>query len=187
VQLELMADTHTTEIKVNPVYQKTPTSSEEEITAVTAAQRRWGFHVGSATKALVVMLGLLAAGTIAALGQDLFYSRVKGKHVDDVSISQDWVIRIGTTLGFIFQTVLVAAIGEAYRHRFWFGIRRKPLSIKALDTIGGLTLNPLNFFNKEIWKKTKLLLIIASFNYLIPVAMVFSPGALTGNLISCAF
>jgi hypothetical protein len=88
VQLELMADTHTTEIKVNPVYQKTPTSSEEEITAVIAAQRRWGFHIGSATKALVVMLGLLAAGTIAALGQDLFYSRVKGKPVDDVSISQ---------------------------------------------------------------------------------------------------
>lgn len=103
-------------------YEKSPTESQETVNNVAAVEKPWTLHGSPVIKALLGMLSLLVLGTLAAVGQHLFYSYVNGKHVTDVKISQDWVIRVGTAFAFLFQTVLVTAIAAAYRHRFWFSI-----------------------------------------------------------------
>jgi hypothetical protein len=131
------------------------------------------------------MFLLFIVGTLAAVGQHLFYSYANGKREEEFPISQNWVIRVGTAFAFLFQTVLVAAVGSAFTQRFWFAVRRESLAIGSIDAMFSVLGDPRQFFNTEFIFKTKLLLVFAVISYLLPIATILSPGALTGihNLI----
>jgi hypothetical protein len=172
------------EKKLNHNYQPTPSDTQdvmetklsERHTAPPARSLSW--------KSFAIMFLLLTVGILAATGQHLFYSYVNGERVEDFTISQDWVIRVATAIAFLFQTVLVAAVGSAFTQRFWFAVRRESLAIGSIDAIFRILGDPRKFFNTEFMFKTKLLLLFAVISYLLPVATILSPGALTGNLFS---
>jgi len=126
------------------------------------------------------MLLLLLVGIGAAVGQHLLYAYINGREVDDIIFIQSWVIQFGSALAFLFKTALVAAVGIAFCHAFWFSVRRKTICVGTIDSIFGILRNPGNFFSKELFVKSIVLWILALVSWTLPVAAIFSPGALTG-------
>jgi len=132
----------------------------------------------------LTLFSLLLVGGLSALGQHEFYTYVNGEDVQQFPLPQTWVIRVGTAFAFLFQTVLVAGVGSAFVHRFWYSIRRSTLAIETIDSIFTVLGDPKQFWNVEFIFKTKLLFLFAVISYCIPIATILSPGALTGIVIS---
>jgi hypothetical protein len=126
------------------------------------------------------MLLLLLVGIAAAVGQHLLYAYLNGREVDDIIVTQTWVIQFGSALAFLFKTALVTAVGIAFCHAFWFSVRRKAICIGTIDSIFGILGNPFKFFNRDLLMKTIVLWVFALVAWTLPVAAIFSPGALIG-------
>jgi hypothetical protein len=164
-------------------YQQTPTDSQDAVDIDTSSTPLHGATPPARSlswRSFVIMFLLLAIGSLAAIGQHLFYAYCNGKQTAQFPISQDWVIRVGTAFAFLFQTVLVAAVGSAFTQRFWFAVRRETLAVGSIDAMFSVLGDPTKFFNIELIFKTKLLFAFAVISYLLPVATILSPGALTG-------
>jgi len=134
--------------------------------------------------AALAMFGFLFIGVLTAISHHLFYSYLNKQIIDNAAIGQTWAIRIGTAFGFLFKTVLVAAMSVVYAQGFWFTVRRNAFEIGTLDDFFTLLNNPLRFYNKSLYGKASLLFALAMVAWLIPISAVFAPGALTGLFIS---
>jgi hypothetical protein len=171
------------EPKSNYSYQPTPSDSQDGVDKGISELRPHSVvppALSLSWRSFAIMFLLLIIGILAAVGQHLFYSYANGKLEEEFPISQDWVIRVGTAFAFLFQTVLVAAVGSAFTQRFWFAVRRESLAIGSIDAMFSVLGDPRQFFNTEFIFKTKLLFVFAVISYLLPVATILSPGALTG-------
>jgi len=133
-----------------------------------------------AYKPYITMVSLFTSGLALAVGHHLLYSRLNGRQLAQVSVSQAWVIRAGTAFAFAFKTVLVSAIGAAYCQLFWHSVRRKSIRIGSLDAMFALLKEPMAFFKFQFAKKTALLFVMAVLAWLLPLSSILSPGALTG-------
>jgi len=127
------------------------------------------------------MFSLLLLGVFTAVGQHGFYTYLHLKLVDAVAIDQTWVIRIGNAFSFLVKTSLVAAVGIAFWQSFWHTIRHKELPVKSIDSVFGVLVNPLQFFDRNLLLKTPLLFIMALIAWCLPLTAIFAPGALTGT------
>jgi hypothetical protein len=134
-------------------------------------------------KPFVSMFLLLSSAALASGGQHFFYSYVNGKDVETFRIPQDWVIRVGTGFAFLFHILLLPAVATAYAQRFWYSASQRALTVRTIDGLFALAGNPLEFFNLELLSYTKMLFAFALVGYLIPLASILSPGALTGDPI----
>jgi len=138
-------------------------------------------HGRTSLAAYATMLVLFLIGLFVAIGHHQFYSYLNNRQIED-TVPQTWAIRIGNGFGYLFKTVLVAAVGVAYAQGFWFFVRRKSLEIASLDKYFGVLYNPLSFFNTDLLQHTTLLFALAVVSWLLPLAGVFAPGTLTGNI-----
>ena len=131
-----------------------------------------------------VMVGLLLAGTVCAIGHQIFYSQIEGQPIDTYLIPQNWVIRIGNGIAFLFKTILVATIGVAYSQVFWFRVRSRAIRVRTIDALLSMLNDPLAFVKAVMHANGSLLLLIAAISWLLPLTAIFSPGALTGQFFS---
>jgi hypothetical protein len=132
------------------------------------------------------MIGLTLLACLTAIGHNFFYVYLDTKQVSEVPIPQSWVIRIGTAFAFLFKASLVPAVGIAFYQRFWYSARSSALQVQSIDAMFGVLGNPLHFFNSELLLKTKALFVMAVIVWILPIAAIFSPGAMTG-LCPCDF
>jgi len=135
-------------------------------------------------KSFITMLLLVIASILAAGGQHFYYHSLNGRGVNDVPVSQGWVIRGGNALAFLFKSCLVMAVAVSFCQLFWYLIRRTTLEVGTLDAIFALLQNPLSFFVGELWIRGKLLLLIGIIAWLVPISAILSPGALTGSTLA---
>jgi hypothetical protein len=101
------------------------------------------------------MIFLFIVGVLAAVGQHCFYSYLNGREVDEFVITQTWVIRIGIAFGYLFNYAVIAAVGIAFCHRFWFSVRRGAFSVGAIDSIFNVLDDPLQFSISTLFSKRK--------------------------------
>jgi hypothetical protein len=135
-------------------------------------------------KSFITMFVLLLVAILAAAGQHFYYNYLNGRSVNDVPVSQGWIIRGGTAFAFLFKTCLVMAVGVSFCQSFWYRIRRTTLEVGTLDAIFVLLQSPLSFLVGDLWVKAKLLLLIAVIAWLVPISAILSPGALTGSTLA---
>jgi hypothetical protein len=131
-------------------------------------------------KSPLLMVGLTLLACLTAIGHHLFYVYLDFKQVSEVPIPQSWVIRIGTAFAFLFKASLVPAVGIEFYQRFWYSAKRSALEVASLDAMVGVLGNPLNFLNPELLLKTKALFVMAVIVWILPLAAIFAPGAMTG-------
>lgn len=124
------------------------------------------------------MVGLLLLGFLGAVAHHLFYQSLNGKVAKD----QLMMVRIGTALAFFTKAMLVGSVIIAYRQRIWDTMRRKPLTLKGIDGLFAVVEDPTHFFTLEMYKKAKLATTMAIITWIIPLASVLSPAALTTEL-----
>ncbi|TRX88868.1 hypothetical protein FHL15_010211 [Xylaria flabelliformis] len=61
----------------------------------------------------------LLFGIAIAVGHDRYNSYLDGKQADQINISQDVVIQVGTAFAFLVKTGLTAAVVTSYIQRVW--------------------------------------------------------------------
>jgi hypothetical protein len=100
------------------------------------------------------MVGLLVIGTLLAVGHHLYYNSLAGHPVGKTS--QQWANRYGTGFTFLVKTSLVSAVTTAYAQHIWVTVRRKSMSLGALDAMFGATSDPFSFLSLEMVSGAKL-------------------------------
>ncbi|KAJ5175616.1 uncharacterized protein N7482_001493 [Penicillium canariense] len=125
-----------------------------------------------------MMAGLLVLGVLSAIAQDLIFRHYQGRVVatDD---EQKWVGRVGTGLAFLVKSLLVTASTTAYVQHLWLVVRDRPTSITTLDAMFDALGNALSLGRLGIWTARPLLLLIAGITWLLPLAAVVTPSALS--------
>jgi hypothetical protein len=166
------------------------TDRDSEDTVRVALERKpeskWlGFRRFLLFKPIAKMLALVFLSLLSAIGQHFLYTYVDGQRPDQFFIQQIWVIRVGTALAFLAKTAAVAGVGIAFTQRSWFSFRRKAISVDGLDDIFGVLQNPLRFYSKDLFSKSKGVALLGLSSWLLPLSAIFSLGSLTGFSLHC--
>lgn len=124
-----------------------------------SASRRWNF---SGNSSFLWMLVSFLSGIGISIGHHFLYNKFNGLRVEEVSISQTWIIRIGTIFAFIAKTLLVVAVSIAFIQQQWLALSSHRFKIRQIDTMTNVLGNALNFLNSRMWLRFPLLTVLAS-------------------------
>ncbi|KAF8243701.1 hypothetical protein K440DRAFT_611828 [Wilcoxina mikolae CBS 423.85] len=163
------------------ITQHTDTSTTSrtrlKLTQTKEAIKRWtpGFHWFVPTAMITVFL----CGCLSAVAHHLFYSHLHGRPAEN----QLMMSRIGVAFAFFTKASLVGSVVLAYRQRVWRTLRRKPVSLNGLDALFQVVESPVWFFmGSEMFVKARVASLMALATWLIPLASVLAPGALTAQM-----
>ncbi|KAF2748562.1 hypothetical protein M011DRAFT_525633 [Sporormia fimetaria CBS 119925] len=95
------------------------------------------------------------------MGHHVFYASYDGLKVAQASISQEWVIRIGTGFAFLAKTLLVVAASIAFVQQQWLALSHQSFKVRQIDSMTGNLNNALSFFESRIWFRFPLLTLLA--------------------------
>lgn len=85
----------------------------------------WGIHWWTPFS----LIALFVLGVAGACIHHGFYSSLDGKEVK----AQLWMVRIGTGMAFFVKMCLVGTVVLAYKQRIWYSMRRKSMTVGAID------------------------------------------------------
>ncbi|KAF2708845.1 hypothetical protein K504DRAFT_477276 [Pleomassaria siparia CBS 279.74] len=134
---------------------------------------QWNIHW--ITPASIV--ALFVAGLMTALAHHFFYVHLNGRPANN----QLLMIRYGTALAFFVKSTLAGCVIMCYRQRIWHTFRTKAMTMAAIDGLFSATEDPTQFWNWEMIWNGKLATVMAASSWLIPIASIFSPAALTSE------
>ncbi|CAG9947805.1 unnamed protein product [Clonostachys rosea f. rosea IK726] len=134
-----------------------------------------GWGIAWATPALSIACILASLGIM--LGHHFYYKSLESTTVMSTS-QQQWAIRIGTGLATLNKIVLLTLLGMVATQRIWMTARSKFVTIEGLDCMFRIINEPSALLSLEVWKKGKLLLVLAFVCWLLPLAVVVTPATL---------
>lgn len=114
---------------------------------------QWRIHWWTPTS----MVALLILGVLGAVSHHLFYTSLDGKEANN----QLQKIRYGTALAFFTKMTLVGSVVVGYRQRIWYTLRRKAMTLSAIDALFAVTEDPTRFHTWEMIKNSKLSTLMA--------------------------
>ncbi|KAK1230405.1 hypothetical protein PQX77_006504 [Marasmius sp. AFHP31] len=134
-------------------------------------------------KLLSLMLLFTILGSILSLSHHVYLTTLHLRPLPQPKSQR--LVSLGNT-AFIFTSKLFfsLAIAKAYEQRVWFTANRKFIKVKGLDALFGVLNpgNPFAFFSLEMVKNAKVATAMAAVVWLLPIAVVPIPGALTVQL-----
>jgi hypothetical protein len=135
---------------------------EIEVQETTSSQRsglpRWSFHQN---RSFFWMILSFLSGVALSVSHHLFYAMFDGLQVDQVPISQTWIIRTGTVFAFVIKTLLVVAVSIAFVQQQWVALSNHHFKIRQIDTMTGVLGNAFSFLESRIWLRFPLLTLLA--------------------------
>lgn len=129
------------------------------------------------------MLLTFLLGLASALGLHGYYSSLNGKEVGNNNQQQN-ALRVGTTLAFITQVSLAGSIHVAYVQTLWRALKRRELSLRAIDAGFAATGSLLSFANLEMVAKLRLSSFLALVAWCSPIPSLITPATLNVNSVS---
>ncbi|KPM35421.1 hypothetical protein AK830_g11168 [Neonectria ditissima] len=121
------------------------------------------------------MCCFLVAGILFAAGHHAFYEGLDGKEAEN----QPRMLRYGTALAFLAKANLVCAVGLAFRQRAWMMVRRKILSVGAVDSLFAAAEDLSAFLNWETIKSAKLAMCLAVYIWATPLIVILTSETLS--------
>ncbi|KAE9368893.1 hypothetical protein N431DRAFT_382690 [Stipitochalara longipes BDJ] len=136
-------------------------------------------------KAYTTMVSSLFCGMLLALGHHLFYISLNGKpvgapqHIIRGVTRQQLNLTLGTLFAFLVKACLAVAITTAYTQIFWRAVKKRSTRLTTIDTIYYGPTNLWSLLSFSVWRKYPLLLLLALTVWLVPIASIVTPAALT--------
>lgn len=127
-----------------------------------------------------IMFVFLLLGLFAAIGHHLFYKALDDRLADN----QVAMLRYGTILAFVAKAGFVAATVTAFRQRLWVTVRNKLLSVGALDSLFAATSDISALWNREIYQKAKICMLLAALVWITPLMVILTSNTLTVRLVN---
>jgi hypothetical protein len=100
------------------------------------------------------------AGIVLAILHHVYYTTLNNSLAGSSS-RQQWSINIGTAFAFSVVALFKTSSDAAYDQYIWRVVKRKSISVGALDNLFALTNNPFGFFDWELWNKAPLAVLLA--------------------------
>lgn len=97
-------------------------------------------------------------------------------------VPQSYVTTTSLVLVTAFRAALAGSIGIAYTQYLWKNLRSSLLSVSIIEELFQIRNNPLRLMNYTLLLSTPTLLVIATFSWVVPTAMIYPPGALVVGL-----
>ncbi|KAJ8108732.1 hypothetical protein OPT61_g7964 [Boeremia exigua] len=95
------------------------------------------------------------------------------------SIPQSYVTTVSLVLVTAFRAALVASIGVCYTQYLWCILRRRTLEVEVIEELFQIRANVLRLLNWALVRCTPSLVLVATLSWIIPIATIYPPGALT--------
>jgi hypothetical protein len=124
------------------------------------------------------LLTSFIAGIGFAIGHHLFYARLQGQRIENVTFTQQYNTAVGTAFAFLARAALVIAVATTYWQVFFKRLHRS-LPISTIDSLAGLMGALKEFLSLGIYRASPLLVALALLGWMIPIAMIFPPATLT--------
>ncbi|KAI9675957.1 MAG: hypothetical protein M1829_003195 [Trizodia sp. TS-e1964] len=124
------------------------------------------------------MVVLFVLGVVGALSHHFFYKSLDGHP----AVNQLTMLRYGTAFAFFTKAMLVGSVELSYRQQLWYTFRRKAMTLATIDALFAAIEDPTCFFISDMSLRATLATIMAAATWLIPIAAVLSPAALTTNI-----
>ncbi|TQN73310.1 hypothetical protein CSHISOI_02130 [Colletotrichum shisoi] len=123
------------------------------------------------------MYFFLFAGIAFALGHHFFYARLDGTVAD----GQIRMLRYGAALSFLSKASLASAVILAFRQRVWMTVRRKMLTLGAVDSLFAAAEDMTAIFNVEVFRQARVAMILAIYVWCTPLVVVLTSDTLTAQ------
>ncbi|KAH0563524.1 hypothetical protein GP486_001904 [Trichoglossum hirsutum] len=154
--------------------QRNDPSTEHLVRMRSRTVATWKIHWYMPT----AMGGLLILGVLGAVSHHLFYRSLHGKPATNQLLK----VRFGTAFAFFTKSMLVGSSVVAYRQRIWHTLREKAMTLNGIDSLFAVIEDPTMFGSWEMIRNAKLATLMALAVWVIPIASVLSPAALTSNV-----
>ncbi|KAH8922901.1 hypothetical protein BT69DRAFT_1350544 [Atractiella rhizophila] len=116
---------------------------------------------------------------LVALGHHFFYAYANGHATTDFPVSQEWSIRIGSVLAFLWQNFAGAAISLAFGQLCWDTVKRKWMTIDQVNDLFQLKDSATSFLNFTLLRTAKLVIAISIIFRLASLSGIVTPATLT--------
>lgn len=126
---------------------------------------------------LVIVCSFVIA-TLLASAHHILYHFLDGTKVPDKVVIQQTIFASGTALAFLFRACLLVGLGVTYCQVFWWSIRRSPLELSSLDSLGGLLHSVFELRNFYALLACPALAALALLMWLLPLTAIIPPATL---------
>ncbi|OLN95210.1 hypothetical protein CCHL11_10296 [Colletotrichum chlorophyti] len=123
------------------------------------------------------MYFFLFAGIAFALGHHFFYKTLDGTEASN----QIRMMRYGTALAFLSKASLASAVILAFRQRVWMTVRRKMLTLAAVDSLFAAAEDMSAIFNFEVFRQARVAMVLALYVWCTPLVVVLTSDTLTAQ------
>lgn len=94
------------------------------------------------------------------------------------TIPQAYVTTVSLVLVTVFRAALVASVTTCYTQFLWRTFRQRSLKVQVIEDLFQVHGNAFRLANNTLLRNLPALTAIVAFCWLVPVAMIFPPGAL---------
>lgn len=94
-------------------------------------------------------------------------------------LHQSYVTIISLSLSAAFRAGITGSVALSFAQHLWWQLRRKAFSIKRIEQLFNLRSNPFELTRLRGFFASPTLFIMAVFMWLVPLAVIYPPSALT--------
>ncbi|KAK5291635.1 hypothetical protein LTR99_010762 [Exophiala xenobiotica] len=122
-------------------------------------------------------MGLFLLGLGMAIGHHFFLQSLHNKTVSN----QVWINRYSLAMAFVVKFSFAAAISTAYVQRLWYSLQhtKHGVTVQAIDALFTVQESLIKLFTADLWRSAFLAALMAIIIWLIPLAALISPTALS--------
>ncbi|ROT43789.1 hypothetical protein SODALDRAFT_47877 [Sodiomyces alkalinus F11] len=125
------------------------------------------------------MYFFLLAGVAFAMGHHVFYASLHG----DLASDQLRMLRYGAALSFISKACLATSVILAFRQRVWLTVRRKVMSLGAVDSLFAAVDDLSAIVNPELFRHARVAILLAIYVWCTPLVVIFTSETLAVRLL----
>lgn len=125
----------------------------------------------------IAIISLFIIGIGAGISHHFYYSSLNGTLAHGPA-DQEWANCIGIGLAFLSKTSLIAGVEIARKQWLWLTLRKRFMSISAIDAMFGVTNDPILFRSRDMVLRAKIVTVMAAVIWILPLAAIFTPGTI---------
>lgn len=123
------------------------------------------------------MVGFFLSGIIFSIAHHIYYESLDGQRVGNDN-EQQWAIRYGSTFAYIVHTSLACSVGYSFTQTLWKTLKRKKVSVKALDAAFEADRSIWSLRNSEMLWKLRLVSFLCIVSGCLPLPSLVTPATL---------
>ena len=122
---------------------------------------------------------LTATAFLSAISHYVLFRKLHGTMTQGRRLHRSYVTTLSLFLASVFQGCITGTIALSFTQHLWWRLRRNTFTIGRIEQFFNLRSNPLELTRLRGFLDSPMLFIMAIVAWLVPLAMIYPPSALT--------